>query len=1152
MTKPSRQEDFAREVYETIVGSKQRLGEFLESQALDKEFVQDQFREDGAFGNALFNDVFIRLTRHAAERRTDPNGEDGHRMYDGLLELIRRGVPWFSSAAKILGCGRERPLEENPILSFHPWSVRLRSELVQAGDTFATTPLVKVKRELVLGGGRSHEVQADLQHLNSYLDNIVDGTDADGTEGVNRGLVSAFFFCHRLQLLWENQPTERDRLERARREINNMIRRRPAGSRVISNALLQIAVTDSIKLLVKVARGEAVPSRAEPGWPRDPKAATVDSLPTVFRFATLPTAVLGDRPPGGLSSDENALVSRGFLREVMHTLRASSLGLEAGCVVGYPKFGDSSEDGRLVQRRVRYLIRAACVKKPEIENWFQVFGEAPQEHQKECAKMLFRSEATSGVSQGVSFTEDQAKCLMDIEEDSLFISESDSYTSLDQVAKAVPAASKELRGDINQRLFDDRSERAERTRCGKKRSEFFKKRVRRDEESNYLEEVLRGDIEAEGTSGLRALVDSSFHPQFQVAEIGDFLKAKEFNPAVDPEKLEELSKWARVYYRAGIVSTKPLFDGKSSDEIHKEVMAGSHAPYQSHIPALHALLLDSVVWPPAREALQRLYRDFCKEPSNEKLRALWNGPKDELDGCNRSRALLYGYSCDPVLFGTGGIVGTAGQVVHANFSVGSSPCLTPLMAAARSVRDNEEGRLRCLEDRLQVLLGGQNIDHHDGRGWRAIHHAFAFGNHSVAKLLLKAGARVGFVKGDKTTVLIEALRSRQIAEVDDVAVSRLVNLAVTELRNLSAADQQSVLTLHDNHPPKVRCGDPLSALAVAVEAGAQYSLAPLQTVEQSLTGGRGVWGGNLDRFIKDRFSESRLGDFVALIENYDGFAQKLADNDGKLGKHVCKRLIDQISKDNLVDISKKLEKLVRIKGVSAPKDVFHTLIQRLVAERIGHDRPITECVVSIVRDLLSQDGASDRIVDEKFGETAVRAAWRSGQQLVALLMADKLASTKSQIVDAAQFLATADRQQMTVAEVSRLVVEPTGAVSLKVPLRSGAEEPKVYRLPSDQTVSAAIKFPYGETEAQKWLDDFRADIAAGLERALQPTADGSSPLEFSSKQLMTSRPYAFEKLLAHLYDKDATRCEDDPTPSEGSAPPAPTGRSSEQEVQGST
>jgi len=1148
MTKPSRQEDFSREVYETIVGSKQRLCEFLESQALDKAFVQAQFREDGAFGNTLFNDVFIRLTRHAEERRTDPNGEDGQRMYDGLLELIRRGVPWFSSAAKILGCGRERPLEENPILSFHPWSVRLRSELVQAGDTFATTPLVKVKRELVLGGGRSIDVQADLQHLNSYLDNIVDGTAADGTEGVNRDLVSAFFFCHRLQLLWENQATQRDRLEKARREINKLIRRRPTGSRVISNALLQIAVTDSIPLLVKAARGEAVPSPAEPGWPRDPKAATVDSLPTVFRFATLPTAVLGDRPPVGLSSDENALVSRGFLREVMHTLRASSLGLEAGCVVGYPKFGDSSEDGRLVQRRVRYLIRAACVKNPQIENWFQVFGEAPPEHQKECAKMLFRAEETIGVSQGVSFTEDQAKCLLDIEEDSLFIrepshSESDSCTNLNQVAKAVPAASKELRRDIDQRLFDGRFERAERTRCGKKRSEYLRLRVRRDEERSYLEEVLRGDIEADGTSGLRALVDSSFHPQFQVAEIGEFLKAKEFNPAVDPKKFQELSTWARDYYRAGIVSTKPLFDGKSSSEIQKEVMDGSHAPYQNHIPALHALLLDSVVWPQAREALQQLYRKFCKERDNPILKALWNGPKDELDGCNRSRALLYGYSCDPVLFGNEGIVGTAGQVVHANFSVGSSPCMTPLMAAARTVRDNEKGRLGCLEERLQVLRGGQSIDHHDGRGWRAIHHAFAFGNHSVAKLLLKAGARVGLVEGDKTTILIEALRSRHIAEVDDVAVSRLVNLAVTELRNLSAADQQSVLTLHDKHAPKVRCGDPLSALAVAVEAGPQYSLAPLQTVEQSLTGGKGVWGGNLDRFIKDRFSESRLGDFVALIENYDGFAQKLADNNGTLGKHVCKRLIDQIKKDNLVDISKKLEKLVRIKGVGAPDDVFHTLIQRLVAERIGHDLPITECVVSIVRDLLSQDGALDRIVHEKFGETAVRAAWRSGQQLVALLMADKLASTKSQIVDAAQFLATADRQQMTVAEVSRLVVEPTGMVRLKVPLRSGAE-PQVHRLPADQTVSAAIKFPYGETEAQKWLDDFRADIAAGLERALQPTADGSNPLEFSSKQLMTARPYAFEKLLAHLYDKDATRCEDDPTPSESSAPPALAGRSS--------
>jgi len=1161
-TQERRREDFPKLVFEAI--TKQAPFSDWVDLIKDDPIFAPMLVEDGKFGNHLFNHVFMHLVRHAKARNINAGSDDDNRIYDGLRELTRRGAPWFSSASKFVDCEVGRgALEDNPILSSHWWSARLRKDLLEAGKTFTGEPLEQLKRELVLGAERSNGASAESRlYLQDALNRIVSGVGANGShqDTVDRNLVSAFDFCHRLHLL---QATER--LTNAREQIRDfLVSRQSADRRVVRDALLRIAVTDSIPLLVRAARGEL--SLFPTNWPRD-LMRTADqpadkTLPTMFRFATLPTVVLGAEVPHTIvTNDEKALVSRECLSEVMRTLRASSLGLEAGdtCVDGYPKFGDPCQDGRMAQRRVRYLIRMACSKCPEIASCFAVFGDQHQDEQRQCADMLFRSNERSGTPQGVSTLEkNQAKLLLDIEEDSLLPSESDSVIILREVAQKVPAADHPGRRKIYKELFAGRDERAERTGSGKKRCEYITFRADPDRESSQLRDVIQKDIDNDyqGGNGLCDFIRSLYHPQFESADISDFLKSKEFDWPEETKRaqVDQLRQTARRVFQAEIVERGALLavDGSNSEEIVKRVLKDPHERFLGQIPALHALLLDSVRSTTARTALQKLYDIFYAKPEDRELATLWNGTKveleqalatlwngtkDELDQFKRSRAMLYGYSCDPVLFGSRGIVGTPGGVgpVRPKWSAATPPCITPLMAAARTVQDHDESRLQCLEKCLddnsiaKQLYGNGNengIDAHDERGWRAIHHAFAFGNHRVAKLLLTKGANPGFLENDKTTILIEAIcsRERQSRDVEGL-VPRMVNLAVDSLKTLDKSSQEKVLAWAPTDI-KVRVGDPLSVLSVAVEKGANASLVPLQKIASSLHGGDMVWGLEIDRFIKDRFARVSFEDFSSLIGEYEKFKEKLtkahAEAPGEtLGTYVCRALVRQIDQENLAEICKKLAKLVRIDGVRAPNDVFHTLIERLVVAGIGRKSPVTESVAWILTDLLSKQKEPHKFVEEKKnGESAIRAAWRSGQQLVALLMADKLPSSPTQLDDAAKFLVTADRQQITVAEDCRLIVGPTGSVSLKVPFRANGPA-QDFPLPSDQMVPNAIKFPHGEKEAKKWLETKRTDIASGLDAALQPRREENIPEEFRFRQLMVSRPEAFEKLLAHLYDTAA-------------------------------
>jgi hypothetical protein len=483
---------------------------------------------------------------------------------------------------------------------------------------------------------------------------------------------------------------------------------------------------------------------------------------------------------------------------------------------------------------------------------------------------------------------------------------------------------------------------------------------------------------------------------------------------------------------------------------------------------------------------------LAEAPDNANaLQRIWNSAAHERDGRGRPRGVMIGWACPPALLGAGGLVGGQLPRYQIDFAATSETGVTPLMAAARSVRDADEKRLGVLRgllesDSTRDALGA--IDQHDQRGWRAIHHAYSCGNMAMASLLLEAGASPTILPGDKTTILIEAFQAAKKGH------TQLVNAAINAiLADAAGQDKSDFVTFQG---PTMLNGDPLTALGVAMDGNIGLGIELLNQVDQLLS--PDVWTPEGDAYVFPAITQQSCDVVRGLFQAHAGFTGMLEANDHKLAKRVVLGLINSLTSENAQEVSSKLALLHQRGVLRLPDGAFHRLSQQLAVNAAAGNPISGENIQAIVSAMVEAPGAAEFIGQGHDGENAVQMAWRSGQQVLAASLACIGGVQAHALRRAGRFLSSSHFQQRAVPEKRRLEVLDDGAVKLQTHLG-------VFELGfCEGGESAKVEAPWGPDQASAWIQSNRPRIASRFAAAL-----GVATLE--------QRFLAFENLLSLLF-----------------------------------
>ena len=1104
-------------------GSPGALVRYLDDVANDPTKVQRWIAEAGDFGSVILNSVFADLCRTES---TDPLHDSD--VVKCLVTLIERGAPWFASARAQMSSSRQRPIAENPVLSSHRWSKALRASLAARDVAFqgdgrsdVERAVNAVERELVLGGDRipvgiggvAAWSGTGANFFSSRTTELQIHASAQGERGkrseLHKQLLAVFRFCHRLYLHWSSDEAQKMRLLAARHDVHARLRGLERNDALVKRSLRQIAVLDALEPLVACARnqGQEFPRQTQTNWPYDPESPMRATLPCLTTFAIMRT-IQGARSPSGpdrTSEVADSLQCPAFLDDVVNYLQSDVAGLEhGGGIAGYPRFNDPNEDFRLVQRRVRWLIRKAFVNRSNIEQYLR----GNSDLDRACVSMLSRGEQEEvqliGLRQDAGMDARDAAHLVQIEVDSLLVGERHvGFTgNLERIRANV--SEDELKEAFPQQLCDA----ATRLYPTGARHAFFTSVLAQQQPPSYFARVLDGKI-----GDLDTLIRSNFHIDWDLDGLRAVAGRSEFAGNEQQRKnFHRRYLFGSEERRGNRDDVAPrdrfeeegFFNGLAATEMQQLVL-NERSFFTRQCPPLHALLWDAANMPAACAAVESLYA-LPEAPDNANaLQRIWNSEAHERDGQGRPRGVMIGWACPPALLGAGGLVGGQLPKYRIDFTATSSTGVTPLMAAARSVRDADAKRLGVLRGLLESestrhSLGG--VDQQDRRGWRAIHHAFSSGNMAMASLLLDSGSSPFFLEGDKTTILIEAFQAAKKGHTQ--LVNSAINMILEHCSGEADQGQQQLAELKSSFVtfkgPKMLNGDHLTALGVAMDGNIGLGIELLNQVDQLLS--KDVWTPKGDAYVFPAITQQPCDVVRGLFRAHGGFAGMLQAEDYELAKRVVLGLINSLKAENAQEVSLKLALLHQRGVLRLPDGAFHRLSQQL-AVKASAGAPIAGMTVqAIVSAMAEAPEAAERIGQAHDGENAVQVAWRSGQQVLAASLACMGGVKAGALERAGRFLSSSHFQQRAVPQLRRLEVLDDGSVKLRTHLGE-------YELGfSDVGESTKVEAPWGPVQASAWIQDNRTKIAARLAEAL-----GVSTLAQSS--------LAFENLLSLLFVEPA-------------------------------
>jgi hypothetical protein len=451
--------------------------------------------------------------------------------------------------------------------------------------------------------------------------------------------------------------------------------------------------------------------------------------------------------------------------------------------------------------------------------------------------------------------------------------------------------------------------------------------------------------------------------------------------------------------------------------------------------------------------------------------------------------------------------------VHRGFALPLASSLdgvTPVMAAVRFAKDGSADKKRGLERviRCSVEHGG-DMAARDGRGWRAIHHAFAAGHVDAARTLVANDPNAPDVQdGDSTTFLIEALRRTSAAHREGASV---MGYARELLAGMTAGQITQVLEF--TGPEMIQStveGMPLSVVSASVGGDGNWD--ELMALVQAYPAqSAGIWaqaGAATLRRLASSPDYLQLAQYLGCVGAAG--AQHLQQMVQGLPEPLAVRVCTDAGRTDAQDragIESSLMKLVNLRqcgvlniNVAAPwgGSMFHELVRSASGARDGRgvagDAKLYE-FASTVFGWAGHAQAAHSVLQRDFdGETAIWQAARWGEWALALAYARALGAAGADRLHAAgKFITSPGDYQGGVDTALRIDVQD-GMVTMVLNSRGDRFPVSDKRLPPD----------LDNGSAQDWLRKNATTIARRLREQL------GTQLNVGADE--------FVNLIAHLVD----------------------------------
>lgn len=1036
------------------------------------------------------------------------------------------GVDWLEDIDVALGSLDPITRAEHPMLSPHPAASVLRAKLL--GEHHAhheDEPLTALKRVVALGASWDSGQGLVGERLNAASVN-------GGGAAINvNGLSMAFDFVDRLRVHWLSTQGAVDRLQ----AISTQIRERllqAAGQVAARQALQRISVLQAVEL---IATRLTQPGAAAPWGPAD-DAAVADPLGGAreqFRLPTLFKLVTGS---------DLGLLTPEFRFRLHWSLCHPNFGLEEARAPGhrlanYPRATVQHHDERGVIARLRFMMRIALntasgVGIPGLPQRFaeQQAHQGPGDHaalavlcrnpglDPNVRQLLMQLPAGQRVN--------LAKRLVSIEVDTFRADPADNpgETSwIKQILETLPQETRSLA-----LTADLAAEGRIRSDAASARAAYFTRKLNRREPPRWETIVLMGPGE------FQSWLETSYHREFDGVGLVDlYNRVEQLIEDQEPEHrhkfeqaLEAISRFAAL--AAGAPPHQQGFFGPAAAggaQAFRTAVLNQVAPMGGvlSLRPWHALVLESLNNPQAGEALSGLaIQPAAGHADHEPLERVFRNPINEYDGLGRSRAVMVAMAARADV--TRAALQTGGRLLGDPHKP-SYGGVTPLMMAARHASDGNGAALESLSLYI-ASLDERSRELHDGRKWRAVHHALKAGNTRAAQLLVRSGCSLGVLHGDGVSSLIAAFG----APTDKF--EETVRWVVEQLQRVGqpgalTADQVGEIVSFQ-FPERDSRGGRTNLLAASMRRphfqealpwlGSLAAQHPAAWNAPMVANPDNVPANMVDPALEDEVCRVMLAPaefVVGLLDTAPHFAA-LVQNPA-CAQRVCRSLLAELTAQNIDSVAAKFAALIALGNVADADHVdplvgnmFHQLVGRLrMIQAEGGQLPAPRAVFRLVQVLLSAPDSATALLQSfpaQDGTDPISKATRAGLHLVKFLYSQKLQGAKDDLHLAARFLADPGRYQADVDANQQLIRDGNGMVTLHCGVGQIFD---LGMLPGAPSILVEAPFEPGQCEA--FLRKAQIRIQRNLNAELIPAGED----HIGGRDILAIDLSAFVKWAAH-------------------------------------
>jgi hypothetical protein len=1038
-------------------------------------------------------------------------------------------VDWLHGIDAALGSMDPIARAEHPMLSPHGAASELRAKLLGGHHAqHEDQPLTALKRVVALGASWDNGQGLVGEQLNAASVN-------GGGAAINVGALSeAFDFVDRLRVHWLGNQGAVDRLQ----AISTQIRERllqAGGQAAARQALQRISVLQAVE---RIATRLAQPGNALAPWGPADHAAVADPLggereqfrlPTLFKLVT---------------ASDVALLTPEFRFRLHWSLCHPSFGLEAAHaprhrLANYPRATIQHHDDRGVIARLRFMMRIALNTAPGvgIPGLPQRFAERQADQGPADYAALAVLCRDPGLDPNVrqlmmqlapGQRVDLAKRLISIEIDTFRANPADNPDTvawIKEILGTLPHANREAA--LTAELAAEGQIRSDPMSA---RAAYFRRRLNRREPPRWENIVL------EGAGDFKTWLEASYHREFDGVELVDLYNRVE--QLIEDQEPEQRHKFEQAREAisgfAALAAGEPpqqngfFGPGVGVAQAFRAAALNQVAPMGGvlSLKPLHALVLESLGNPQAGEALSGLaIQPAAGHPERESLDKVFIDLNNEFDGLGRSRAVMVAMAARAdvtraALQAGGRLLGDPHKPSYGG--------VTPLMMAARHAADGN----RVALDSLHLYIDSLDVhsrELHDGRGWRAVHHALKAGNTRAAQMLVGNGCSLGVLCGDGVSSLIAAFGAPTDKFEETVRwVVEQLQRAVPE----GALTQESVAHIVGFEYPaefgRDARGGRTNLLAASMRRPAfQEALPWLDSLAADYPS---AWNAPMvanpanapanmvDPALEDEVCRVMLApaEFVVGLLNTAPHFAALVQNPA-CAQRVCRSLLAELTAQNIDSVAAKFSALIALGNVADADRVdplvgnmFHQLVGRLrMIQAEGGQLPAPRAVFRLVQVLLSAPDSAAALSQNfpaQDGTDPISKATRAGLHLVKFLFAQKLEGEGDDLSLAASFLADPGRYQADVDPNQQLMRDGNGMVTLH---RGVGQYFDLGMLPGAPSI--LIEAPFEPEQCKAFLRKAKIRIQRNLNAELIPAGEDG----IGGSDILAVDLSAFVKWAAH-------------------------------------